>query len=197
MVLINYCINVSSIRFLHFIFIKSNFYIVLLNTCYLQLIIYICVCVCVCGIINCNLNRKFYVHSNDDSLLGHQSFCSMTFCSTSTNNKRSHCFEIVYKDASLRIKMIHRCHVLRNCSCHKNVLHTVITCGKEKKNGEVDCVLIVSHSSNKDILNQSVCIRVDCTFTPLNFLQKHRNISCILLDSHVQITQAIFQSLNI
>lgn len=88
---------------------------------------------CVCGIINCNLNRKFYVHSNDDSLLGHQSFCSMAFCSTSTNNKRSHCFEIVYKDASLRIKMIHWCHVLRNCSCHKNVLHTVITCGIEKK----------------------------------------------------------------
>lgn len=61
-------------------------------------------------------------------------FCSMAFCSTSTNNKRSHCFGIVCKDASLRIKMIQRCHVSLNCSCYKNLLRIVITCGgKEKK----------------------------------------------------------------
>lgn len=135
-------------------------------------------------------------------------FCSMAFCSTSTNNKRSHCFGIVCKDASLRIKMIQRCHVSLNCSCYKNLLRIVITCGgkeKKKKNrgGKKSSVLIVSHSSNKDILNQSVCTRIDCTFTPLNLLQKRRNtrVYIVRVDhsilTYTQITQTIFQSLNI
>lgn len=40
----------------------------LLNTCLKQLIIYIYIYVNDIIIINCNLNRKFYVHNNDEFL---------------------------------------------------------------------------------------------------------------------------------
>lgn len=60
---------------------------------------------------------------------------------------------------------------------------------EEKRKEGKSSVLIVSHSSNKDI-KESKCLHTNRTFIPLNFLQKHRNTHvhycvCGLLDSHV------------
>lgn len=50
---------------------------------------------------------------------------------------------------------------------------------EEKRKEGKSSVLIMSHSSNKDI-KESKCLHTNRTFIPLNFLQKHRNTRALL-----------------